>query len=170
MTTAADLLPVEHIDGSGLRTTFGCFPTGVTVLCALGESGPDGMAVSAFTPASLEPPLASVCVQQSSATWPRIRRQAHRGVSILADGQENVCRSLAARAADRFAGVAWVSSDTGAVFVEGAVSWLDCVVHDEVEAGDHIIALLRIRRLRSTHDAPPLVFHRSRFRSLTDQR
>jgi len=168
MTAAADMQPIERVDGRELRDTFGCFPTGVTALCALGENGPDGMSASAFTAASLEPPLVTVCVQKTSTTWPRLRQRAHIGVSILAAGQEATCRSLSAKKAERFAGVAWEASDSGAVFVAGAVSWLDCVVHDEVDAGDHIIVLLRIQRLCSALETPPLVFHGSRFRRLAD--
>ncbi|SFW86688.1 flavin reductase family protein [Amycolatopsis australiensis] len=166
MTSVPDLQAVEHLGDRELRSAFGSFPTGVTALCALGENGPDGMVASAFTAASLAPPLVTVCVQRTSATWPRLRRQPHLGVSILAAGQEAACRSLSARTGERFAGVAWEAAGSGAVFVTGAVSWLDCVVHDELPAGDHVIVVLRIRRLLATRDRLPLVFHASRFRAL----
>ncbi|NKQ52278.1 flavin reductase family protein [Amycolatopsis sp. K13G38] len=167
MTALTDMRPIEHVGGRELRSAFACFPTGVTALCAHGEHGPDGMAASAFTAASLEPALVTVCVQRASATWPRLRALPRIGVSVLAAGQEDTCRSLSATTGDRFTGVAWEASDSGAVFVTGAVSWLECVVHDELEAGDHIIVVLRIQRLLATQDTPPLVFHASRFRCLT---
>lgn len=58
-----------------LRRAFGCFPTGVAAVCAVAETGPVGMAVSSFTSVSLEPPLLSVCMQNSSTTWPTLRRR-----------------------------------------------------------------------------------------------
>ncbi|GAA1248862.1 flavin reductase family protein [Prauserella halophila] len=159
---------VSQLDEREIRTTFGSFPTGVTALCTQGPSGPDGMAASAFTGVSLEPPLVSVCVQKSSTTWPRLRSRHKLGVSILASGQEAACRSLSARSGDRFVNLAWTASETGAVFLNGAVAWLDCRMHAELDAGDHVIVLLEIERLETTADTAPLVFHRSRFRSLLE--
>ncbi|TQM01778.1 flavin reductase (DIM6/NTAB) family NADH-FMN oxidoreductase RutF [Pseudonocardia kunmingensis] len=162
----SELQAVEQIDSRGLRTAFGCFPTGVTAVCALGERGPDGMAASAFTSVSLDPPLVSVCVQKSSTTWPRLRRSGRLGVTVLGADQGSACLSLSRKTGDRFAGVEWVADPAGAVFVPGAAAWLDSVVDRELEAGDHLIVLLRILRLRSDPAVSPLVFHGSRFRGV----
>ncbi|MGH3585312.1 MAG: flavin reductase family protein [Pseudonocardia sp.] len=163
---APELQSVEQVGPRGLRTAFGSFPTGVTAVCTLGDNGPDGMAASTFTPVSLDPPLVSVCVQESSTTWPRLRGSGRLGVTVLGADQESTCLSLSRRTGDRFAGVEWVADPAGAVFVSGAAAWLDCVVASEVEAGDHLIVLLQVLGLRSDPAASPLVFHGSRFRSL----
>jgi flavin reductase (DIM6/NTAB) family NADH-FMN oxidoreductase RutF len=42
-----------------LRRTYAAFPSGVTAVCAIEDGVPVDMAASAFTPASLEPPLLS---------------------------------------------------------------------------------------------------------------
>lgn len=168
MTTATLSLSSEgQLDPLDLRTTFGCFPSGVTALCSNGPNGPVGMAASAFTSVSLNPALVSVCIQKTSSTWPLLRQGPAIGVSILAAGQESICRSLAATFSERFADVNWTSSDAGAVYVNGSVAWLECVLHDELDAGDHIIALLRITGLRNAAETAPLVFHRSGFRTLS---
>jgi flavin reductase (DIM6/NTAB) family NADH-FMN oxidoreductase RutF len=149
-----------------LRRAFGCFPSGVTALCALESGTPVGMAASTFTPVSLEPALVSVCVQGTSSTWPRLRGQRRLGLSVLAEGQDPVCRSLAAKDGDRFADVDWESGEDGSVYVHGASLWLDCSVHAELPGGDHTIVLLKIHGLRAEPDRAPLVFHGSRFRRL----
>jgi len=154
------------MDAAVLRQAFGCFPSGVTALCALDSGTPVGMAASTFTPVSLEPALVSVCVQDTSSTWPRLRGQRRLGLSVLAEGQDLVCRSLAARNGDRFAGVDWESGEDGSVYVRGASLWLDCSVHAELPGGDHRIVLLRIHGLKAEPDRAPLVFHGSRFRRL----
>ena len=47
------------------------FPSGVVILTAFGEDGlPRGLTVSAFCAASLEPPLALVCIDKTSNTLP----------------------------------------------------------------------------------------------------
>lgn len=151
-----------------LRQAFACFPTGVTAVCALSEEGPVGMAVSSFTSVSLDPPLLSVCVQNSSSTWPKLRHRDKLGLSVLAHDQAAAGRRLSLKDGDRFADLAWQVSDDGALFVLGATAWFDCSVHTEVPAGDHTMVLLEVHGLQTTPDVAPLVFHGSRFRRLDD--
>ncbi|MDT3442247.1 MULTISPECIES: flavin reductase family protein [unclassified Pseudofrankia] len=153
-------------DGEQLRHAFGCFPSGVAAVCAMADGVPLGMAVSSFTSVSLVPPLVSVCMQDTSTTWPRLRRCARLGLSVLAEDHDAVCRALARKDADRFVEIDWTAGLSGSVFVHGASAWFDCSLHQEVPAGDHAIALLRIHGLRSEPDISPLVFHGSRFRRL----
>jgi flavin reductase (DIM6/NTAB) family NADH-FMN oxidoreductase RutF len=153
-------------DPSLLRRCYAAFPSGVTAVCAVEDGEPVGMAASSFTPVSLDPPLLSVCVQLSSRTWPRLRRRARLGLSVLADGQADACRRLSQKTGDRFAGVGRLEVEGGALLVDGAVAWFECSLHDELPAGDHLIALLRVHRLHSDPDVGPLVFHGSRFRRL----
>lgn len=160
-----DIAPLRD-DPVELRQAYGCFPSGVTALCAIVDGEPIGMAASSFTSVSLTPPLVSVSVQNTSETWPRLRLRPRLGLSVLAEGQDAVCRALADKYGDRFAGVDWEASTDGAVYVNGATVWLDCSVQREVPAGDHTIALLRINGVLARPDAAPLVFHGSRFRRL----
>jgi len=149
-----------------LRRVFGCFPSGVIAVCATIEGEPVGMAASSFTSVSVAPPLVSICVQNTSTTWPRLRRRAKLGVSVLAEHHGDACLSLSRKVGDRFAGVRWTEQSGGAVFVHGATAWLDCRMHSELPAGDHTIAPLEICGLSADPDTPPLVFHGSRFHRL----
>ncbi|WP_239657092.1 flavin reductase family protein [Mycobacterium riyadhense] len=149
-----------------LRRAFGCFPSGVVAVCAIADDAPLGMAASSFTSVSVAPPLVSICVQNCSTTWPRLRDRPRLGVSVLAEGHDDACISLSRKVGDRFAGVAWHSLPGGGVVVHGASAWLDCRLHAEIPAGDHLIALLEICGLEADPDIPPLVFHGSRFRRL----
>ncbi|WP_063001562.1 flavin reductase family protein [Nocardia mikamii] len=149
-----------------LRQAFACFPTGVTAVCASSERGPVGMAVSSFTSVSLDPPLLSVCVQNTSTTWPVLRRHPKLGLSVLAEDQAAAGRRLSMKNGDRFADLSWEASESGALFVLGATAWFDCSIHTEVPAGDHVVVLLEVHALRTTPDVAPLVFHGSRFRRL----
>lgn len=153
-------------DPQALRQAYGCFPSGVTAVCAQIDGVPVGMAASSFTSVSMDPPLVSVCVQDSSTTWPKLRDRPRLGLSVLAEGHGAACLSLSSKHGDRFAGVAWEATADDAVFVHGSTVWLDCSVECEVPAGDHAIALLRIHGLRAEPDTAPLVFHGSRFRTL----
>ena len=149
-----------------LRRVFGCFPSGVTAVCAHRNGAPVGMAASAFTPVSLDPPLVSLCVQNTSTTWPVLRTAPVLGISVLAAPHDLACRRLSARTGDRFEGLDISTTEDGAVLVAGAAAWLTCTPDGELPAGDHTIALLRVLALDGTHDVDPLVFHASRFRTL----
>jgi Conserved protein/domain typically associated with flavoprotein oxygenases, DIM6/NTAB family len=153
-------------DPKALRQAYGCFPSGVTAVCALVDDIPVGMAASSFTSVSMDPPLVSVCVQDSSTTWPKLRDRPRLGLSVLAAGHDAACISLASKHGDRFAGVHWEATADDAIYVHGSTVWLDCSVEREIPAGDHAIALLRIHGLRAQPETQPLVFHGSRFRTL----
>jgi flavin reductase (DIM6/NTAB) family NADH-FMN oxidoreductase RutF len=159
-----DLEPVTEV--AQLRHAFGCFPSGVAAVCATLDDVPVGLAASSFTSVSLAPPLVSVCIQRSSTTWPVLRQLPRLGVSVLAEGQSEICNRLADKTGDRFAGTDWSASPDGGVFVHGATLWLDCTIHAEVPSGDHYIVLLHIHGLRADASTPPLVFHGSRYRRL----
>ncbi|MBA4863596.1 flavin reductase family protein [Streptomyces sp. PSKA54] len=162
------MVELEPVTGNPdqLRRAYGCFPSGVTAVCALEGEEPVGMAASSFTCVSLDPGLVSMCVQNSSATWPRLRRTRRLGISVLAEHHTDACRALSLTTGNRFAGVGWSAGPGGAVFVHDAVAWLECSIQGEVPAGDHAIALLAIHALRIEPDRQPLVFHGSRFRQL----
>jgi flavin reductase (DIM6/NTAB) family NADH-FMN oxidoreductase RutF len=154
-------------DPQELRRVFGCFPSGVTAVCAMVDGIPVGMPASTFVGVSLDPPLVSVCVRSESGTWPRLRRSGQLGISVLATNHEIACRALADRqGGDRFKDVAWRTGPGDAVFIEDAVACLSCDLYAEIPAGDHIIALLLITGIQADSTGEPLVFHRSQYRSL----
>ena len=149
-----------------LRRIFSAFPTGVTAVAALIDGTPVGLAANSFTSVSLEPALVSVCADLKSATWPLLRSSTRIGISVLAAHQEEACRQLSSKTADRFAALDIRATSDGAVFVEGASAWLDCSIESVFPAGDHDIIVFRVHDLNDDPSTAPLVFHSSGFRSL----
>ncbi|MCF7548047.1 MULTISPECIES: flavin reductase family protein [Pseudonocardia] len=162
MTWPAD--PI--LDTAALRTLYGCFPSGVVAVCAQGPDGPVGLAASSFTSVSMDPPLVSFCIQNTSSTWPKLADLPRLGVSVLGSAHSVACRQLASKTGDRFAGLDLATTADGAVFVEGSPAQLDCSVEDLLPAGDHQIVLLRVHAARALPADEPLVFHASTFREL----
>jgi len=151
---------------TALREAFSHFPSGVIAVAAEVERLRVGMTASTFAPVSLDPPLVSFCVQNSSETWPRLAGLPALGISVLGEGHDQVARSLAAKTTDRFAGLETVSSRAGAVFLKDTCVWLETTVEQQVPAGDHTIVVLRIREIGVDAGVAPMVFHRSSFRRL----
>ena len=161
LTTNQDLDPVR------LREAFGVFPSGVVAVAADVDGALTGLAASSFTSVSLDPPLVSFSVANTSKTWPDLRRADHLGLTVLAEHHGDVCRRLAGPVEHRFDDVDVTVSPQGAVLLADGLARFDCTIHDEVEAGDHTLVLLELHAVDHADTAQPLVFHRSGFGRLT---
>ncbi len=148
-----------------LREAFGHFPSGVIAIAAEVDGTLVGLAASTFVPVSLDPPLVSFCVQNTSTTWPRLKELPVLGISVLGESHDAAARTLAAKTGDRFAGLNTVSKG-GAVFIEGTSVWLESAIEQLVPAGDHTIVILRVSAITVHDEVAPIVFHRSAFRRL----
>lgn len=158
--SSTDLSPAS------LREAFGHFPTGVIAIAAEVDGVRVGLAASTFVPVSLDPPLVSFCVQNSSTTWPKLKDLPVLGISVLGEAHDSAAKTLAAKTGDRFAGLETTSTERGAVFIHGTSVWLESAIEQVVPAGDHAIVVLRVHELTVHDDVAPIVFHRSTFRRL----
>jgi flavin reductase (DIM6/NTAB) family NADH-FMN oxidoreductase RutF len=156
------------VDGAAsIKAAFAQFPSGVAALSAMVGFKPEVLVASSFTVGvSLEPPLVMFAVQNSSATWPRLRQAERIGVSVLARGQEEACLQLASKSRERFAGVGTSVSDSGAVLIEGAVLGLECSIVSETPAGDHAIVVLEVKSTSVNPNAEPLIYYGAALRQL----
>jgi len=154
------------LDPAALREAFGHHPSGVVAIAAEVGGVRTGLAASTFVPVSLDPPLVSFCVRNESQTWLDLANCPVLGISVLGESHGEAVRALAARTGDRFAGLETVSTETGAVFVEGTCLWLESAVERLVPAGDHTIVILSVCDITVHDRVPPIVFHRSGFRGL----
>jgi 3-hydroxy-9,10-secoandrosta-1,3,5(10)-triene-9,17-dione monooxygenase reductase component len=155
MSTAQPIQAAEPgPDTRSLRAAFGRFATGIAFVTAEVDSTPHGLIVSSFAAVSLEPPLVSFCAGRASLTWQRMRRARRCTISILGAGHSGFARRAAPPGADRFA-----EPDV----LRGALAAIECDLEAEHAAGDHWIVVGRVRRLRISPDAQPLVYFAGRF-------
>lgn len=164
--TAVSETAEQNLDPRVLRDVFGTFPSGVVAVAGRVGGQLVGIAASSFTSVSIDPPLVSFSVARTSNTWPTLREAGQLGISVLADHHDRLCRQLAGPADRRFDELALRTSPSGAVLLDEAVASLTCSVHAEVDAGDHVIVLLRVHGVRAEGDRSPLVFHESGFKRL----
>ena len=158
--------PNNNLTPLSLREAFGHFPTGVVAIAAVVEGVREGLAASTFVPVSLDPPLVSFCVQNTSTTWPKLKGAPTLGISVLGESHDEAARTLAAKTGDRFAGLETASSEAGAVFIKGTGLWLESAIEQLIPAGDHTIVVLRVSEVTVDAEVTPIVFHRSAFRRL----
>ena len=159
--------PSMGFDSRTFRHVLGHFATGVAVISAAGADGPAAMLVSSFTSVSLEPPLVAFLPDKSSTSWPAIRAAGSFCVNILSAGQQDLCAQFARKGGNKFEGVQWTPSPSGAPILDGVMAWIDCELTQTFESGDHYIAIGRVLQLEAADfSAAPLVFFQGGFQQL----
>jgi 3-hydroxy-9,10-secoandrosta-1,3,5(10)-triene-9,17-dione monooxygenase reductase component len=147
-------------DGAKFRQVLGHFPTGVTVITAMQEGHPVGMAVGSFASLSLDPPQVLFCAGNSSTTFPKIADHGSFTVNILGEDQENVSRVFASQLADKFQELGWKRSANGNPLIEGTLAFIDCTIAQMIDSGDHKVVIGDVTDLDVLHGHGPLVFFR----------
>src|SRR5690349_560870 len=129
------------------RAVLGLFCSGVTVVTSVSDEQPVGMTCQSFSSVSLEPPLVMFSPAKTSRAWPLMQRAGYFCVNILAADQSELSNVMATKGDEKFNGVSWTTAATGAPVIEGVLGYIDCTVHQVVEAGDHYIVIGRVKEL-----------------------
>lgn len=158
---------IDTTESLDLRTAFAKFPTGVAAICAVVDGIPRGLVASSFTVGvSMDPPLVSFAVQNTSTTWPLLRRAQRIGVSILSAEQQLICRGLASRNPDKFDDISYEKTAGGAISIPESSLWLECSIFAEHPAGDHEVVIFKVESAEIQSQQSPIVFHESAFKEL----
>jgi 3-hydroxy-9,10-secoandrosta-1,3,5(10)-triene-9,17-dione monooxygenase reductase component len=125
------------IDPMDYRKTLGTYPTGVVVVTAATPEGPVGVVIGSFTSVSLEPPLVGFLPGKTSTSWPKIAGTGKFCVNILADDQLHVVNAWG-REGKKFDETPHHAAEaTGSPIIDGVLSWIDCSLDTQADAGDH---------------------------------
>ena len=159
MTEAIGITPAEW------RAAMGYFPSGVTIATSWIDDIAVGSTVSSFCSVSLDPPLLLICLSEINPLLAPIRKCGVFGVNILgADGHPIAMRfSAQHRARAEFKADEYRRVETGAPRLLAAPVFIDCVVEDAHQAGDHTVVIGR--GVRTVHQSAksPLLYHKGKF-------
>lgn len=150
---------MAEIDTRAFRATMGRFCTGVVVATACLQDRPLGFAAQSFVSLSLDPPLVALCPAKTSTSWPGMRESGAFCINVLASDQQPLCGIFARSGGDKFTGLDWQPGVTGSPVLGGIVAYVDCDLEAEHEAGDHTIAIGRVRDMAVRGEGPPLLFY-----------
>ncbi|NBT31437.1 MAG: flavin reductase [Rhodobacteraceae bacterium] len=157
-------------DPRDLRTAFGRYMTGVTVVTARAPDGTQiGFTANSFTSVSLDPPLLLVCPGRHLSSFEAFRSVTSFAVSILSEGQEAVANTFARSKGDRFAETDWQADKNGNALILKRAGGFSCQVETCTEAGDHLILLGRVNGYDHA-DRPGLGYGLGGYFSLTKER
>lgn len=152
-------MTAKTLEPGSYRSFFGQVPTGVTVIVSAGPGGPVGMVVGTFASVSLDPPLVSFMVRNESRSYEAIRAAGRFTANILASDQGRLSTSLAGWSPEKFRDITFDREHADARVITGCLAWADCVIDQEIQAGDHLIVLAVPEQLDVLRpSARPLVF------------
>ncbi|WEK28919.1 MAG: flavin reductase family protein [Candidatus Pseudomonas phytovorans] len=161
-------LPSTAIAPLSFREALGHYASGITVITSLIDGNPIGFTCQSFYSVSMSPPLVSFSVMSSSASYPGIRRAGRFAVNILSGEQVGVSNQFARKGTDKWQGVDWQVSPLGNPVITGSLHWLDCEIHAEHAAGDHLIVVGEVKAL-NVQDAvatQPLLYFKGQYCNL----
>ena len=138
------------------------FVTGVTVITAMDDDTPKGLAVNAFASISLEPPTVMVCVQRTSNTHDCLFRAEHLAINILSTAQLDVVNRFAAKSDDKFAGLDWRPGPFGSPLIARSSAQMEVEIRERLQASTHTVFICRVRHAEVT-DYPPMVYSAGKF-------
>jgi flavin reductase (DIM6/NTAB) family NADH-FMN oxidoreductase RutF/pimeloyl-ACP methyl ester carboxylesterase len=157
---------LSSFESRELRTAFGSFMTGVTIVTTAGVDGqPRGFTANSFTSVSIEPPLLLICVGKSAASMDVFRQAKGFAVNILSEAQKDTSVLFASKRPDKFEVAGWRLGPAGNPLIDGSAAWFDCVRYQVIDAGDHIILMGHIEAFSYT-DANPLGYARGGYITL----
>ncbi len=152
---------------SGFREALAVYPTGVTVVTAIGADGRlSGATANAVTSLSLDPPMMLACLDRGSRTLATVLEAGRFGVNALAAGQAGLARQFAGKhpEAEKWQGVGH-SESHGSPRLDDALVWVACELRDVIQGGDHVI-LTGSALEADSREGDPLLFHRGDYRDL----
>lgn len=139
------------------------FATGVTIVTTRDGEEIHGLTANAVSSVSLDPLLVLVCVEKTLYSHELMHQSGVFAVNILNVNQ----RTLAERFAglipdveDRFAGVSYISADTGSPILADTLAWLDCRVWASYDGGDHTIFVGEVIAADVPDEHEPLLYCR----------
>jgi flavin reductase (DIM6/NTAB) family NADH-FMN oxidoreductase RutF len=153
------------IDDAQFKLAMSHFASGVTIVTTEHQGVDYGLTVASFASLSLNPPLVLICISKSSSSHEAIASSQKFGVSILASDQAEISGRFAARGGDKFSGLDIRRGELGVPLIGGALTTLECRVHQQFGGGDHSIFVGEVVDTQ-TREGAPLLYFRAAYREM----
>jgi flavin reductase (DIM6/NTAB) family NADH-FMN oxidoreductase RutF len=154
------------LDPDAFRSVLGRFASGVTVLTTRTGTTDVGMTVSAFCSLSLQPALVLACLDKNSDLHHLLPRGQRVVFNILSSSQEALSRRFSEEEGSRrFDGVGLHRDPHGVAVLEDVLAWIEAVIVDQHDGGDHSIFIGEVDGAASS-DLRPLLYYRGGYAEL----
>ncbi len=154
-----------------LRNAMRQWATGVAVVTATHNGITHGMTVSSFTSVSLTPPQVLISLAQDTRTHALVKESRHFGVTLLAQGQQDISDRFAGRIADeqdRMAGLETFSLESGVPLLQDGIAHFDCRVIATFTSGTHTLFIGGVLAAQGNEDGSPLLYYNRKYHAIRD--
>lgn len=155
-------IPQTGLDPRALRSVFGEFATGVTIVTYRDADGvPRGATMNSFTSVSIDPPLLLVSVARQAKACEGLQGRPFT-VNILAANQLELALHFAGKPNDNLS-VPWHDAEGAPPRLCGTAAWMQCRPWQSYDGGDHVLVVGEVVH-HDRRPLEPLTFHRGEFR------
>ena len=151
------------------KRALGCFATGITIVTAVGPRGePVGFTANSFNSVSLDPPLVLFSLNRRAYSLRAFLSTHSFAVNVLREGQGALSERFAQALEDKWSGVDYETWDTGCPILSGTLAGFECKIRHTYHGGDHVIFVGEVTRLHHDPDGQPLLYHRGKYCTVTE--
>lgn len=146
-----------------LRSAFGRYGTGVTVVTTQTARGPLGMTANSFSSVSLDPPLVLWSPAINSKRHDAFATAAHFCIHVLSADQHAIAHHFASQGHD-FDEIDWDTGPNSAPTLRGCLATFHCDTYAVHTAGDHSLILGHVKHAAEGRNVGPgLMFDQGRY-------
>ncbi|UOD81173.1 flavin reductase family protein [Paenarthrobacter ureafaciens] len=152
------------------RSAFRSHPAGVTVVTAVGHSGPVGLTASSVASVSVDPPSLSFSLSGSRSAEQLIEAEVVV-VHMMAASQVDLAKVFSKPGTERFtADMDWTTLPTGEPLLTGTLWALRCRITHRVPVGTSILLAAEVLEvIGRPGSGEPLVYHDRAFYRLAEE-
>jgi len=155
---------MDLIEAATFRSAMARLACAVTVVTTDGAAGRRGMAATAVTSVTDDPPTLLVCVNRSTRSNAMIKQNGVFAVNVLSIDQEELVGAFSGGEGDPFARTElWDTLRTGAPILRDALSSLDCTLDQIINVGTHSLFVGQVTAKRAGTASSGLVYFDRRF-------
>jgi flavin reductase ActVB len=146
--------------GGAFRHSMSLLTAGVAVVTTHVAGRPWGMTITATCSVSADPPMILVSLARTCVPARAIAEQGEYGLCLLGAHGIETAKFGAAPGVPKFLDEVGrvIPGAGGTPCVSGSIAHLDCAVVEQVEAGDHVIYLGRVRGISFPTTGAPLLY------------
>ncbi|PWQ99814.1 flavin reductase family protein [Leucothrix pacifica] len=150
----------QTIDKHDFRKALGQFPTGVTIITTVSDTGEHiGMTASSFNSVSMNPPLILWSIDHRAHSLEIFENCEHFAVNILGEQQRDLSNLFASTGADKFKDTDFTEGAGKVPLLPNCVAQLECKTWNTYDGGDHTIIVGEVLSLRHDDSESALVFY-----------
>jgi len=150
-----------------LKKTFSTFATGVAIASSGADNQKFGITVNSFSSVSLDPPLLSFCVGNSSSALERFLNCQFFSINILSEKQLNLANGFTKTDnQEKWQIEPFKLSENQTPIFTNSLSYFECKKHQIVKSGDHHIIVGQVTNHQFLNDLKPLTYFQGKYQNI----